>query len=175
LGDAIRALALLPRGAAQLYLRGQCDVTGKTFLQRTMTEAGVDEKSVTVLPLDTPDRMVGLAAAYDVGLALEEPISENRLICMRDLCTNKVFTYLLAGLALAATGDTNERTVFGGAGFVYPYCQPEKLAAGLKRWLDAPAALRAARETAWRLGGTQYNWDVEKQKLVAAVKEVLNA
>src|SRR2546422_9615422 len=75
----------------------------------------------TLFPYTTlfrsPDSLVRLAAEYDVGLALEVPISENRIICMNDLCTNKVFTYLMAGLAVAASTLGEGATLYEGAGF----------------------------------------------------------
>ncbi len=174
LADAVRAVALLPAGSVELHLRGQCDAAARRYLDELIARHGAATQAVTVHPPVPLRELVALTAQYDVGLALEEPISENRVICMHDLCTNKVFTYLLAGLALAATALSDEKPVYDGAGFVYPHGQPEKLAAGLRHWLEHPAALRAAQEKAWALGATRYNWDLEKEKLVAAVKNVLN-
>lgn len=174
LSEAITALGLLPPGSAELHLRGHCDGAGRSYLQSLVKTAGAEESSVVLHAPEAPHRMVSLAAQYDVGLALEMPVSVNRIICMRDLCTNKVFTYLLAGLALAATSEHDSGEVYAGAGFAYPHGQPEKLAAGLRRWLEDPGALRVAKEKAWRLGETRFNWDLEKQKLVAAVRHALN-
>jgi glycosyltransferase involved in cell wall biosynthesis len=174
LRDAIKALSMLPRGSAELHLRGQCNDAGRVYLQGMIAVAGMAESAVVLHEPAAPHRMVSLAADYDVGLALETPVSVNRIICMRDLCTNKIFTYLLGGLALAATSEHDSREVFDGAGFVYPHGQPEELAAGLRRWLENPAALRAAKEKAWRLGETQFNWDLEKVKLVTVVKNALS-
>ena len=174
LTDAIRAVGMLPPGSVELHLRGRYAAGMEEFLRRLLAENKINPQALFVHPPAAPERMITLAAEFDVGLALEEPISENRVICMNDLCTNKVFTYLLAGLALAATSVNDEKEVYDGAGFVYPHGQPEKLAAGLRHWLEHPADLRAAQAKAWELGATRYNWELEKEKLVAAVKNVLN-
>ena len=97
------------------------------------------------------------------------------MICMRDLCTNKVYTYLLAGLAVAASGLERQRSIYDGAGFVYPTGDAAALAAGIYHWVANRDALDAARETAWRVSEQQYNWDREKQKLLDAVSRVLNS
>jgi hypothetical protein len=174
LTDAIRAMGMLPAGSVELHLRGSCAADVQYLLRRLLDENKVSSQALVFHPLASPEQMIALAAEFDVGLGLEEPVSENRIICMTDLCTNKVFTYLLAGLALAATSEKDSHEVYDGAGFVYPHGQPEKLAAGLRRWQENPAALRAAKAKAWQLGETRYNWDSEKIKLVAAVKQTLN-
>ncbi len=174
LADAIHAAGLLPRGSAVLHLRGQCDDAGKNYLRVLGEKHGVPTEAVVFHPSVPSDQLITLAAEYDVGLALEEPVSENRIICMRDLCTNKVFTYLLAGLAVAATSEADTREVFEGAGFVYPHGQPEILAAKLRHWLDHPSALEAAKEKSWQLGGTRYNWEREQKHLLRAVAAALS-
>ena len=171
--DALRAMGLLPRGAVELHLRGRCHDAEKAVFRQAAGACGADPGAVVFHAPDRPERMVALAADYDVGLALEQPVSENRIICMNDLCTNKVFTYLLAGVALAVTGMGETREVYDGAGYAYPHGRPDQLAALWKRWLDDGGLLQCAKDTAWRLGGTRYNWDLEKEKLLTAVGRTL--
>jgi len=173
LEDAVHAIAKLPRGSVELHLRGYYGGDGSEYLQKLIVESHIHPQAVHFHAYERTDRMVRLAAHYDVGLALEVPISENRLICMKDLCTNKVFTYLLAGLALAATAVDAGGDIYEGAGFSYRQGDSEALAAGLKRWLDDRPALNRAKAKAWQLGETRYNWDVEKKKLLLLVDEVL--
>lgn len=169
LANAIRAVGLLPRGSVELHLRGSCDAERERRVRALAEECNVPREQLILHAPERPERMVTLAAEYDVGLALEEPVTANRIICMDDLCTNKVFTYLLAGVALAATSAGEEREVYEGAGFVYPYARVEALAAGWRRWLDDRVALQRAKDIAWRLGTERYNWETEKPNLVAAV------
>jgi hypothetical protein len=117
--------------------------------------------------------MIRLSAEYDVGLALEKAVSPNRDLCV----TNKIFSYLLAGNAVAATSTTGQKTIMeklGSAGFLYEPGNSEALARGLRVWHDDRSKLERARRTAWSLGTNAFNWDLEKKKLVQVVDSVLN-
>jgi hypothetical protein len=50
---------------------------------------------------------------------------------------------------------------------------PESLASALRPWIEHRSALGAARETAWRLGETRFNWDREKAIFLDQVGRVL--
>jgi glycosyltransferase involved in cell wall biosynthesis len=173
LNDAVGACALLPPGSVELHLRGAWAIGyEEEFKKLWQQEVGERAKLFVQGPVP-PTQLVKAVAQFDIGLALEIPISENRLICMRDLCTNKVFTYLLAGLAVAASGIEGCSSIFEGAGFTYPTGDPGALASGIGQWVDNRAALQHARSAAWRVAGTCYNWDIEQEKFIATVKEVL--
>ena len=112
--------------------------------------------------------MVTLAAAYDVGLSLETDASENRRLCL----TNKVFTYLLAGIPAAMSDTPAQRGLaadLGAAALLVSLSDPEAIAAALDRLGGSPAALAEAKSAAWRLGRDRYNWDIEKDILLKAV------
>lgn len=173
LEDAVAALRDLPAGGAVLHLRGRCDDAARRYVARLVEAAGLPASAVVLLPPAPPEEMVALASEHDVGLALEVPASPNRIICMNDLCTNKVFTYLMAGLALAATALKPCAEVYDGAGFTYPSGDARALATSLRRWLNDPAALDRARESAWNTASRRYNWEHEQQTLLAAIARVL--
>ncbi len=122
----------------------------------------------SILPKAAPDQMVRLAADYDIGLSLETDVSENRRICL----TNKIFTYLLAGVPVVMS-DTPAQSALapdlGLAAAVVSLNDPDAIAATLDRLGDTPGALTDAREAAWRLGRERYNWDIEKSILLEVV------
>jgi hypothetical protein len=62
---------------------------------------------VNLLPMAPPEEMVRLAAAYDIGLSLETDVSENRRLCL----TNKIFTYLLAGVPVLLSDTPAQRAL----------------------------------------------------------------
>jgi glycosyltransferase involved in cell wall biosynthesis len=173
LEDAVSALRELPSGSAELHLRGRSDDAARRYVARLVSDAGLPEHAVVIHAPAPPEQMVALAGEHDVGLALEVPASPNRLICMNDLCTNKVFTYLMAGLALAATAVRPQAGVYEGAGFTYVSGDARALAAGLRRWLDDPAALQRARQSAWDIATRRYNWECEQTHLLTALARVL--
>jgi glycosyltransferase involved in cell wall biosynthesis len=125
-------------------------------------------------PPGPPDEMVRLAAEYDVGLALEQPVSRNRMICL----TNKLFTYMLAGNAIAATLTPGQEPVLraiGEAACSYRHGDIQSLAAALRIWHDDRAALEGSRGASWRWGADRYNWDIEKETFLSIVEKTVRS
>lgn len=122
---------------------------------------------VRLLPLASPHEMVRLAAECDVGLSLESEISENRRLCL----TNKIFTYLLAGMPVIMSDTPAQRRLaadLADAARLVSLSDPD----GIARELEglAPAAvLEASSASAWQLGRQRYNWDCEQQALLRSV------
>lgn len=122
---------------------------------------------VRVLPMAPPGEMVRLAADYDVGLSLETDVSENRRICL----TNKIFTYLLAGVPVVMSDTPAQKllaTDLGAAARLCDLADPAGLAATLDA-LASPAVLAEASANAWRLGRERYNWEREQDVLLQSV------
>jgi len=120
---------------------------------------------VNILPMAPPQEMVRLAAAYDIGLSLETDVSENRRICL----TNKIFTYLLAGVPVVMSDTPAQRRLapdLGPASIVVSLSDPEGMAAALDR---LASSLAEASATAWRLGRERYNWEIEQDALLKSV------
>jgi glycosyltransferase involved in cell wall biosynthesis len=174
LEDIIRAMGIAQPSDIQLHLQGQWHSGYRDRLFDLASSVGVAEHQIRYHPPVDPDQLVGLSAEYDVGLALQQPIDENSNICL----TNKLFMYVLAGNAVIATA-TESQTPFiqslGPAGFLYEPGDISTLAAGLRKWHDDRALLRAARDHAWHLGTTRYNWDIEKQRFLNIVETVLRS
>jgi glycosyltransferase involved in cell wall biosynthesis len=127
---------------------------------------------VELLPMASPFRMIEFAGQYDVGLSLEADVSESRRRCL----TNKIFTYLLAGRPVLMS-DTPAQTALardlGQAAALVSLSDPAMIADQLDRWALSPEALRAAREAAWQLARTRYNWQVEQRAFLASVTRAL--
>jgi hypothetical protein len=105
-----------------------------------------------------PDAMIDLARGYDVGLALEQIVPLNRALCM----SNKAFTYLLAGIAVALT-DTPGQHAFGlDVGCAAALVRPgdvDGLASVFKAWAGNPSMLDAAKRAAWDAAVRRWHWD----------------
>ena len=154
------------RSRVTLDIRGGNQWGGGDRLMALAREMGIADR-VSILPKAPPDQMVTLAAAYDVGLSLETDVSENRRICL----TNKIFTYLLAGIPAVMSDTPAQRALapdLGAAAVVVSLSDPAAIAAALDE-LAAASRLADAKRTAWRLGHERYNWDVEKDILLQAV------
>ncbi|MCX7362561.1 MAG: glycosyltransferase [Alphaproteobacteria bacterium] len=123
---------------------------------------------VRILPMVAPDEMVRLAASYDLGLSLETDVSESRRLCL----TNKIFTYLLAGVPVMLSDTPAQRALapeLGSAAALVTLGDPDGMAGQLDRLANELAALTVAKAVAWRLGQQRYNWEVEREALVRSV------
>jgi len=130
-------------------------------------ELGVGDR-VSLLPMAPPEEMVRLAASYDIGLSLETDVSENRRLCL----TNKIFTYLLAGVPVLLSDTPAQRALapdLGAAQRLVSLADPAAMAAMLDELAGSPAARAEASASAWRLGRERYNWEVEKAALLGSV------
>ena len=173
LPDAVRALGLLRGRRIELHIRGQLrEATRQEFLTLAAS-CGVQGQQFVFHPPGSPDEMVRLSSEYDVGLALEPGSSVNNNMAI----SNKLCTYLLAGNAVVATATSAQRSVMakiGGAGFCYEPGDVQALSHGLRMWYEDRTALHCARRQTWDLASQEYNWDVEKEKFLAVVQEVLS-
>ena len=170
LQDVIRALPLLS-GEVWLHVRGRVSNEVRTELLRLAAEHSVAGKIVfhqTVPPIELLSR----TSEHDVGLALEQNANENKNLTV----ANKVFFYLLAGLAVAATGTTGQRAILRScpdAGFLYSPGDYQSLAAGLQRYINSPALLVGAKKAALQAARDRWNWETESQQLVSLVRATL--
>jgi glycosyltransferase involved in cell wall biosynthesis len=125
------------------------------------------EGRVRLLSMAPPEEMVRLAAAYDLGLSLETEVTESRAFCL----TNKIFTYLLAGVPVMLSDTLAQRLLapdLGAAARLIALDDPSAMAAELDD-LVQPAALATAKMEAAELGRQRYNWDEEKSALLKVV------
>jgi glycosyltransferase involved in cell wall biosynthesis len=164
---AVRAIG---RAAVRphLYLRGTPAAGFTATLLELARDAGAAGR-VHFLPPDRPDSMEELAAAYDVGLCSETGHTTGRRLCL----TNKVFTFLLAGIPPLLSDTPAQCRLAAEAGLsdlVYARGNPAVLAERIDRLLGDPTRLAAARAQAWRLGQERYNWERERSTLLACVR-----
>jgi glycosyltransferase involved in cell wall biosynthesis len=163
----IQAMGKAP-GRVTLFLRGSDFLGYSARLKALAADVGV-AASVHFLPSAPPDEMVRLAAHYDVGLAPDLCTPPNRAMAL----SNKIFTYLLAGIPVLLNDTPAQRNIsmkLGNAGRLMDLTDPDSIAATLGSWVGDPSALAAAKSTAWRLGQTRFNWDVEKQRFLQTVR-----
>jgi glycosyltransferase involved in cell wall biosynthesis len=143
------------------------------YLSRLKALAG---KQVVIehIPPVSPDRIDEEARRADVGLATEQTTPLNRDLCI----TNKIFTYMLAGLAIAATNTQGQQLILSqepAAGFLYVPGDTDSLATKLQKWADDPMALVAAKRASWEAAKRRWHWEhpLERGTLLKAVERVI--
>jgi glycosyltransferase involved in cell wall biosynthesis len=156
LEDALHALPDLPKDVI-LSLRGKWSPGYEETFRARAKNLGVENR-VRHLDLVPPDELVPRTAKHDVGLALEHPsVSINRAICL----TNKLFTYLLAGIPFVATDTPGQRPIIDDLPEVAESYQPRQV----KGFAEAATKLIGAegiREQALHAAREHYCWEVEK-------------
>lgn len=161
LEGALQAMARLGP-AIRLHVRGTWATGYQEWFMAEAKRLGLGGR-VHHLPPVPPGELIARSSRHDVGLALESGDRINSNL----MTTNKILTYFVAGLAIAATDTEGQRTVMArapGAGLCYPRGDVAALAAWLEQLIAAPARLEAARRAALAAAQERFCW--EKQKLV---------
>jgi hypothetical protein len=169
--------AILAMGQAgvpmHLHLRGYAPPDVRQALNEIATGAGV-QSSLHFEPPCRPDELLSRAAEHDVGLALETEDAVNRRLTV----TNKLFTYMTAGLALSVTNLPGQRSVMDTcpqAGRVHTRGDVRAMAEHYRVWSQNPDALAAARGAALEAARVRWNAEREQQGTVMAVTQLVGA
>ena len=120
-----------------------------------------------------PDDIFKFAANFDVGLATEIGIPFNRTICL----TNKIFTYIQAGLAIAASNTTAQQDLlskYPGCGDLFDMKNAPSLAKVLKSFLGNRAWLNKAKNQSYTYGQEALNWETESSNFLKIVQDTLS-
>ncbi|HYP39880.1 MAG TPA: glycosyltransferase, partial [Chloroflexia bacterium] len=160
LEEAIEAMKMLGPGV-ELHIRGLISGEYRATLADLVREPGTPP-NIFFYPQIDHDDLIRSLGEFDVGLALERPENGN----YSRTVSNKIFSYLLAGLAVAATDTPGQREVMGqvpSAGFLYPAGEPGALAAGLRRWKGDTQGLGVAQQAAWDAARQRFCWDIEQR------------
>jgi hypothetical protein len=163
------------RTRVRLSLRGNPAGGYLDELRRLAYASGGEDLAarLEILSIAPPWEMVRLAAPHDLGLALELSTPPNRAVCL----TNKIFTYLLAGVPVFLSNTAAQgalRPELGEAAMLMELDRPDDIARSFDDYFDSAARQQRARAEAWRLGQEKYNWEIEKQRFLRSIERVLN-
>lgn len=121
-----------------------------------------------------PDAMVRLAQGFDLGLACEEPDVLNRRLCL----TNKIFTYLAAGMPMLMSATPAQARLAAGLGdaaIMYDGADVDALADRLRAWSASADARRASRVSARAAADRRWHWEHpdDRGALLACVRDAI--
>jgi len=153
--EMLRAMPLVDRRAV-LCLRGGGPL--QAALEEEARLLGVKDR-VRFLPPLPPDRLVGAMGGYAIGIVPYVPTSLNNYLCT----PNKLFEYLMGGLAVVASDLPELRTVVagGGLGLLYAPGDPADLARAIDALLADPRRLATTCAAARRAAEGCYNWEAQ--------------
>ena len=168
LADAIDALALLPDDVV-LNVQGRPGSRIAAIRDRAAA-AGVGDRLV-VHPPFALGRAVAAASRFSVGLCPERDTCLNQRLTV----SNKVFDYLMAGLAVIASDLPGLAGVVteSGAGLTHPPGDPAALAACVRRLYDDRDLLARLRTRALEHAGTRANEEMELARFGEAVTRAI--
>jgi glycosyltransferase involved in cell wall biosynthesis len=163
---AVRAISRA-RSKPHLYLRGYLQSGIEDKLNDIARPLGAIDR-IHYLPAALGADMESLASDHDIGLVAETGYTKNRDIAL----TNKLFSFLLAGVAVVASDTSAHRAIaeMCDAIVLFSIDSDVALAKVFDDLLLNPTALEKARLKSWTAGQNQFNWDLEQKKIIDAVR-----
>lgn len=158
----------------ELHLRGSFhSAEYRAELESLSTRLNLRERLFFHPPI-LAENIIKDAAQFDIGLALESDISFNRNICV----TNKIFSYLMSGLAIVGTDTNGQKDIFDQFSDAVCICRKNDagdLARAMQHFLSHPELLAAAKQAARKAAEERFNWETEAKVLLDDFERNLNA
>lgn len=153
----------------RLVLRGNVNTS---YVQQLMNLARANRvsDSLEVMPLASPNEMVRLAGDHDLAFGSQPSLELFHQMAIG----NKVFTGMMAGLALVLTDTIAHRELLQsapGCGFTVPINDARTLSVELDRILSNRPALESMKQRSYELGDQTFNWDQEARQLLTSVSQ----
>lgn len=172
--DAIKAIGLLRKEHIYLKLLGKIDDYHRQYFLKLARISGLEERQITFIAPVSAEDIFKLASSCDIGLALEQNTPYNRDICL----TNKIFSYLTAGIATIASETSAQKKFISdhptvGKSFIIGDIN------GFSKIINEydlnRELLYSTRKNAVKLATEQYNWEKEQEKFIQIIEKTLTS
>lgn len=152
---------------ALILFRGYGDMENQ--LRALPRKMGVEKRVLFAPPVPMTD-LVRTASEADIGMAPFIPVCLNTQLCL----PNKLFEYMMAGLAILGTDLPEMRRIILGhnVGAVCNPNDPKDIGRAINELLQDQSLLRVMKCNALRAARVHYNWEIEERRLVQAYKGV---
>jgi predicted O-methyltransferase YrrM/glycosyltransferase involved in cell wall biosynthesis len=165
----LKAAAKIEDEGFEIHLRGRLySDEYKEQLKGLVGRPGLWERIYFHEPI-VADQIIREGNGYDVGMALESPVSVNRNICV----TNKTFSYLMSRLFIIGTDTYGQKDIFSHFPEATRMCRAgdeEDLAAAMTWCIRNPGRLLDGKRAAGAAVKGAFNWEVESEKLLGYIK-----
>ncbi|MCC5875039.1 MAG: hypothetical protein JJU11_02355 [Candidatus Sumerlaeia bacterium] len=151
----------------KLALRGICT---SEYRDALLSRAGAVD--IQFLPPVKSEELIKSSSVYTLGLCLEQTIPPHRDVCL----TNKIFSYLLAGVPMLLSKTAAHVQVapeFGDAAILLDMADKDSTVKAIDRFLGDVSRRETARSESHRLGQTRYNWEREQDIFLHCVEAAL--
>jgi len=160
----------LTRAPVELHLLGNCADGYKQHLLQLAQNFKADVNALFFyLPIKA-DEIFNLASGFDIGLASETGFSLNNNIAL----SNKLFTYIQSGLAVAASNTSAQSRLirqYPQVGKVYN--DAAELAEILNTYSTDRQLLTKTKNDAFKIGQAELNWENESHKFLNIINDLL--
>jgi glycosyltransferase involved in cell wall biosynthesis len=173
LQDILSAIKILEDHNIELHLLGNLSDKTSIELKAFVKSLNFSNQPKITFHLPAhPDTLAVFAAQFDIGLALEPGFCLNNKLAL----SNKIFTYLQAGLAIVAS-DTEAQTAFleqySLIGKSYQKNNVQQLANILLNYINQPEFLLTTKQEAYDAARNKLNWETESRKFLKVIRETL--
>lgn len=153
-----------------LYLRGFGPI--EDYLRRQVSGLSLENRVVFLEPVSM-ERIIAEAAFADIGIIPYKPTCLNNFYSM----PNKLFEYMMAGLAVAASdlpeiSRLNEEVGFG---LLFDPDSPESIAGSINNLVRDRDFLQTCRNNVRAWSGAAGNWETESGKLLNFYRDIFNS
>ncbi len=172
LDEVIESMRIIDSPLIELHALGYPREQAITNYKALAVKYGFTPNQLNFYNPIPPDDIFKFATKFDIGLATEIGVPFNRTICL----TNKIFTYIQAGLAIAASNTTAQQDLlnkYPGCGNLFDMKNAESLAAILNGYLENRDLLTKAKQQSYNYGQQALNWEAESVKFLNIVKHTL--
>lgn len=171
LEEFILILGLTGRKNVQLTLLGNYTPVYQSNLDELWLKSNLKPELLVMIPTVPEKEIFQLASEHHFGLALEVPHSLNRDFCL----TNKLFTYILSGNVLILSDTQAQREFhnsFPKTGICIDLKKIPEASAQIVTLLNG-LELNEQRSCNFELGRYTLNFDLEKEKILSRVRQIL--
>lgn len=172
LEELIQAMGQVKGFSISCTILGACSNIFREELLKAAESCGLKNWQLRFLGPVALEQIFEIAYDHHIGMAPEITATINRQICL----TNKIFTYLLAGLAIIAS-DTPAQKLFleenKDIGEIYSSGDAGSLASLLQGYAGNPDKLNTHRSNARMLAKSTLNWETEQVYYLKQIAKTL--
>ena len=154
----------------QIHLRGHCSHETREWIKNSIPFGWHNQ--VFIHPTVPSDSLLSRISEHDIGLAIESNIVKNTDLTV----SNKLFQYMLGGLAVIATateGQTEIMSQWARTEQIVPCDDPYSLAEAINRLLESKENLKTSKSVSLYAAQKLFSWEHQVPLLERLINKTL--
>jgi glycosyltransferase involved in cell wall biosynthesis len=172
LQQILHSMSIIGEDKITLTIVGNCSDTKMAYFKTFIASLGLSEGAVQFRGVLNLESLFELASQHHIGVASEVVSNDNRELCL----TNKIFSYMLSGLAILASSTKAQTTLLNenkDIGFLYDLNNKKSIDDILQIYLQDTSLLRLHKHNSLMAGLHKYNWEIESSNYLSIVQKLL--